>query len=456
MNALPPPAYGSAVSGTPWGQADDLRARKLRPGRGGDTEANAREQRERLFGATVLAVGRQGYERTSVADLLELAGVSRATFYHHFDDRQDCFEATYTALIDGTVAALEAELNTDRPWADRLEAAFARLLRLLAAYPLAAHVCLVDVHAAGPAALSLGEHTLGRFERLLRGALAESPDRAELPIPVVHAILGGAYKVVASRVRRGRADELPALRSQIATWALGYRTPPGEIRRPRGRKPASSGPDFGPYGDAGRIYAAAVVEIAKRGYQAATIEGIATRAGASAHTFYNHFDSKHDALLAAYDAGIAQAYAFTQPAVTHAIDWPHGFRAALQAMFSFLAGDPAWTRAMVLEAPAAGPVLLERIDEGIDRFAGLLAPGSEQAPGMGAIGAEATAGAIYALHYRQIRKAGPERLPEVVPACTYVGLAPFIGAERALAVANDGARTGRRPPRGDRRPPAQL
>lgn len=432
------------MTDTPWGPAEDLRKRMLPPGRGRSAAATARNQRERLFGAMVATVPARGYEQTTVADLLRLAGVSRSAFYQHFDDKQACFMATYDAAVDGVLAAATAAFETDRPWRERLGAAFGRLLELIAAYPAAAHMCLVDVYAAGPEVLASSGRTIEQFDRLLRRALDESPERANLPPLVTQAILGGNFKVLTSRVRRGLAAELPALAPEIATWALSYRTPPGAIRKPRTPPPASGGPQFEPYGDVGRIFAALSAEISELGYQAATIEGIATRAGASTHTFYRHFDSKHSALVDAYDTGLTQAFAIAQPAFEQAADWPHGVRAALQALLSFLAGDPAWASTAILQSPGAGATLMARSDAAVDRFATLLEPGRDHAPAMGEIAVEASAGAIYTLVYRHIAKPGPARLLEILPVCTFVGLAPFIGAEQALAVANDGGRSGRR------------
>lgn len=430
------------VTDTPWGPAEDLRKRMLRPGRTQTADANARSQRERLFGAMVATVYEKGYEQTTVADLLELAGVSRAAFYQHFSDKQDCFMATYRTIVEGALTMTLDEYETDRPWGERLGAGFARLLELIAAEPAAAHFCLVDLYAAGPVAIEQSVDTRVRYEQLLRRALADSPPRADLPPAVTRAIVGGAHKVLTSRVRRNLAEELPALAPAIASWALSYHSPPGTIRKPRARKPPPGGPQFGPYGDAGRILEAIGLEVSERGYQAATIEGIAARASASTHTFYKHFTSKADALEAGYDAAVAQALAITQPAFARAPDWPHAVRAALQALLTFLAGNPAWARTAIVESLAAGATLMERSDRTVDAFAALLEPGLERAPDIGQVATEATAGAIHVLVYDQVVKVGPARLLEILPACVFVGLAPFVGTEHALAIANDGARTG--------------
>jgi AcrR family transcriptional regulator len=46
-----------------------------------------RNQRERLFGAMIAVVSEKGYEATTVADVIELCGVSRSDFYKHFANK---------------------------------------------------------------------------------------------------------------------------------------------------------------------------------------------------------------------------------------------------------------------------------------------------------------------------------------------------------------------------------
>src|SRR3954452_4128221 len=85
---------------TPWGRADRLRERLLRPGPGIPREEVMRSQRERLFAASVACVSSKGYEATTVADLLETSGVSRSAFYEHFLDKEECVLTTFETLVE--------------------------------------------------------------------------------------------------------------------------------------------------------------------------------------------------------------------------------------------------------------------------------------------------------------------------------------------------------------------
>src|SRR4051794_9976816 len=101
---------------TPWGDADELRGRRLPPGRGTAAAEVERNQRERLYGATVAVVASKGYAETAVADLLEVSGVSRTTFYRYFDDKCDCFLATLEEILGAATAVTASRLRRQGSW----------------------------------------------------------------------------------------------------------------------------------------------------------------------------------------------------------------------------------------------------------------------------------------------------------------------------------------------------
>ncbi|HET8861664.1 MAG TPA: TetR/AcrR family transcriptional regulator, partial [Solirubrobacterales bacterium] len=109
----------------------------------------ARSQRERLFGATVACVASQGYEATTVADLLELSGVSRSAFYEHFRDKEDCVLATFDALIARSVRLMSGEMSGNGSWDARATSALDTLLRTIVQQKAAASLCFCDIYAVG-------------------------------------------------------------------------------------------------------------------------------------------------------------------------------------------------------------------------------------------------------------------------------------------------------------------
>ena len=61
----------------------------------------AHSQRERILTSMAASCAKKGYGAITIADICERAGVSRATFYELFKDKEDCFHASMElALAD--------------------------------------------------------------------------------------------------------------------------------------------------------------------------------------------------------------------------------------------------------------------------------------------------------------------------------------------------------------------
>ena len=119
-----------------------------------------------MLAAMAEAMSEQGYVRTSVADVITRAGVSRETFYQQFRSKQDCFLAAFDAsaavlftpgIDQGALdvdanQAVGAATDPTTPLA-RFDALLDRYLRGLAAHPDHARLFLVEVYAAGPEAI---------------------------------------------------------------------------------------------------------------------------------------------------------------------------------------------------------------------------------------------------------------------------------------------------------------
>lgn len=437
-----------AMSRTPWGDATELRTRMLRPGPKLAPEQVARNQRERLLAAVVVAVAEKGYEQTPVAAILRLSGVSRTTFYEQFPGgKEECFLAAVDAAMAGGLGTVErAWAGSDGDaWDARLSATLEALMHAVADQPAAARLCLVDAYAVGRPGLAHVDEATRGFTWLTTQALGQSPERAALPPAVATGIVGGVRQVLETRVRSGHADALPGLTRDLAAWVAAYRNPPTPLRRPRTRPPDPGVTRFIVHDQVQRIFGAVAATVAEKGYPAMTLEDIVQNASASLTTFYRHFDTKEAAFLAAYDTAMAQAAAAAMPPFRWTRSWPLAVRAALEAFLGFLAAEPAWARIAMVDVLSAGARGLRHRDRTLSLFGEILDPGYEQARDASALAPEAIGGAIHALIYEQIQRRGAEHLSQILPATTFMALAPFVGAREATAVANRGGlRVGRR------------
>lgn len=431
---------------TPWGDADTLRQRRLPPGRSGDRDAARRGQRERLFAAIVASCEERGYDATSVEDLLRTSGVSRATFYELFDDKLDCFRAAEDELVAAAIAAVADEFDGDGDAVGRPRAALEAFIRLIVAQPAAARMCLVEAYAAGETGIAPVRRAIDWIIQLGRDAAEEMPGRETMPPELLRGIIGGLYQVIYSRLLAHREDELPDLVPDLWEWAMSFPSPPRPLRRP-GRlivaRPISTAPPFASYSPEQRIIRGFAAAVAKKGYPATTIADIAAAASISQTTFYEHFEGKEDALEAALDSSGAQLLAAVMPAVRRTDDWRIAVRICFEEMCGFLASEPAFAALRTVDVYGAGPAAIASRDEVGRRLVGaLLAPATKAGVHATDLMIEASAGAVYGVMFEGVWRGKTADLPRLAPFLTYFALAPFIGAEDALAVATSRGRAG--------------
>jgi AcrR family transcriptional regulator len=176
-------------------------------------------QRGRMLAAMATAVGERGYGAVAVADVIAGAGVSRRTFYEHFDNKEECFLAAYDAGVDAMLGAIDDAIGEAAAAGGGAlaiaRAGTARYLQTLAANPAFARTFLVEVLAAGPSALERRGAVHGRFAEQLavvhRAARSSRADAREPGPHVFRACVGAIYELVTDHVLRHGAESLPSL-----------------------------------------------------------------------------------------------------------------------------------------------------------------------------------------------------------------------------------------------------
>jgi AcrR family transcriptional regulator len=109
--------------------------------------AEATSARERVLEAAQDLFSRQGYEQTSIEQVLDAAGASRGALYHHFSGKQELFEAVL-ATVEQTVAEAVASAARDaRTPAEAFRAGGGKYLEL-AENPTVRRICLIDAPVA--------------------------------------------------------------------------------------------------------------------------------------------------------------------------------------------------------------------------------------------------------------------------------------------------------------------
>jgi AcrR family transcriptional regulator len=180
-----------------------------------------RSQRERLLDATSRAVSELGYPRLTVAAILRRAGVSRKTFYEHFAGKEDCFLAAYDVVTEGLLHGVSVAYEQQPgPWRERVRAGLAEFLRLLAAEPAFARMCIVEVLAAGPRALQRRDDAMRRFTVFFQAGVREMPAGVTPPPLLAESVVGAIYEIVYTRIRRGESETLLEILDDLMYVAL--------------------------------------------------------------------------------------------------------------------------------------------------------------------------------------------------------------------------------------------
>jgi AcrR family transcriptional regulator len=399
-----------------------------------EDEEVARNQRGRLQGAMVEAVSRHGFGDTTLRELVSLAGVSKSTFYEHFENKQDCFFSTldYIALEVGR----RTDNAFDRPGdlRERITAGVTTLLTVIAEEQAAASLVTVESLTLGAAAVPHRERTAAHFQELIRRVFEESGSARPVTALTVRGIIAGIRNAAYHHLREGRGGELPAAAPAIVEWILCFDRPPSEIARsaaraaarPSKRPPATPEPDPDSLGKRERIVCAAAALAFERGYEALSIPGIAAAAGVSNQTFYDHFAGKQEAFLAGFDLIAQETIEVVAAAAAAENPGPEALGAGLRAVLEQAAEDEAFARLAFFELPMAGPAALDQADRILSSFTSLLGPqavpeDAEAPPVM----LKAITGGTWAVIQHEIAEGRREQLPQLAPEVVEFALAPF-------------------------------
>ncbi len=431
--------------------------------------AVARSQRERLVEAMTVVAARHGYAEASVARVVKQAGMSRATFYDHFENRDDCFLAAFRRAAEPMREQLgsgdEARGEPERP-----REVLARTLALAEQHPAATRLILIEARAGDKRVRAEHEDLLALIERAIELYLSAAAERMPIEIPT-RALLGGIGGLIGTRVFRGEAGGLSELRDDLLAWFGSYALPAGrqrmtreewlelgraweEIRSeppplprderplPRGRSALSPGQVASEHRE--RVVEAIAACVNERGYMATTVADLVGAAGITRGAFYEQFRNKEDAFLAAQSLGLERSAGLVAGRFFTEASWPERVWNSAEALTTYVTDHPGLAYSTVIEAYAAGPAAIRRSIDGRMAYTLFLEDGYRQRPEGEAIPrifSEAIAGGSEELLRHQIVLGRTEEAQELVPQAVYVALAPFIGTEAALDFVRERCRT---------------
>jgi AcrR family transcriptional regulator len=179
-----------------------------------DPDPDASEHRSRLLQGMAQSVAAKGYADTTIADIVREAGVSRRTFYEHFNTRADCLIALYEAASRNALRVLQGVIDPSRDWQVQVEQALTAYLGALARSPVLLRTLFIDILSLGAPGLAARR----RVNEAIAGFMLQVIN-ARQPTPVLEhdmaiAVVGGIHELVLQAIERERVEALPELAGQ--------------------------------------------------------------------------------------------------------------------------------------------------------------------------------------------------------------------------------------------------
>lgn len=429
-------------------------------------EQVAAHQRRRLFEAMVQTVNDKGFVASTISDLVKQAGVSRRSFYEHFQNKEECLLATYDALVARLTRQIVENSQPDSNWTEQIEAFVTALFEAASERPDAAKLVCVEMGAAGPVGIERWAKDAEQLSQFVTTVFERAPGEGAVPEPIARAIVGALRTILYARVRRPRSSkalrsELRKLIPDLVSWiAAYYPSPPQIAMRPRsqrhprlqsGRAPGTFSPSprwaprglprgehnlprgFVAHNQRERIFDAVANLTASGGYPALSLEDIVAEAAVSLQTFYEHFDSKEDAFLATFEMSHSKAMAAINRSLDLRQSWAHNVRFGVGALLEIIASEPSAAKLACVDILIAYPHMRGRVGEANFSYIELLDIGpADSYPNMPApVVREAIVGGVFELMHDYILRGQTERLPELVDHVMYFVITPFTGKEIA-------------------------
>jgi AcrR family transcriptional regulator len=439
-------------------------------------------ERDQILEALIEIAAERGYGETTIELVIERAGLDRPAFDRHFRGKYDCFLSAWQQLNEECLETMVRAYESRKEWPDRLRAVAYEVIEGLSHDPSRASFG-IEVLATGDAARARRDMTMRVIASLIDAGRQEMEDPEAVPHTTAEALAGSAYGQIYSRVVRGAVDELPDLVPQLMSAAvmpyLGVEAAMDELSRDsdgparygrgvarkrvdKSQKPPSDGAEdyppelarlppgrhglpreFVTHNQRERLIAGIAEAVAENGYSGTTIAHITRAAAVSRRTFYEHFSSKDECFVAAYDAVMSELRERVTAAFEENEEWPQAIKAGIDAMLQFLAAEPNLARLCMVEALVAGPAVVERYDAAIQSFVPYFQEGREgRSPEvlsrLSPTTEEALVGGMVSLISRRIIAGRAEELDELLPDLVEFTLTPYLGSAEASKVAKQG------------------
>ncbi len=175
-------------------------------------------KQQRILLGMLEAVGARGYEKATVQDAIDRAGLYRQAFYDFYRDKEDCYVQALDAGSAWVELAMREAIEEAPTWRQQLRGALTGLLGFLDEQPEVGRALLVEVHAAGEAAVSKRAEAMERAAAMVDLAREESGEEA--PAISAEAVVAGILAVLHSRLAANRTTGFGELLPELMYLAV--------------------------------------------------------------------------------------------------------------------------------------------------------------------------------------------------------------------------------------------
>jgi AcrR family transcriptional regulator len=174
-------------------------------------------QRNRLLNAAAAEFAERGYAGASSESISRRAAMSKATFYEHFANKEECILALFdraAEVIAREMARASAAAGRDDAQA-RMHAGTRAFLTAVAEHPESAQTLLVEIIGAGPRAAARRDQVMQLFSDVLERENAAAARRGLSPrFASPHdafAIIAATMELVSRQIRLGIPENVREL-----------------------------------------------------------------------------------------------------------------------------------------------------------------------------------------------------------------------------------------------------
>jgi AcrR family transcriptional regulator len=413
------------------------------------------DQGSRLLKAIVEIVARDGYPEAKIGDLAERAGVSRATFYELFANKEACLLAAHRELGDKMIDVIGSAVAHGES-SRAAQSALGALVEFADREPLSFNFLMHEAMLAGSQAVDQRDRLVRRLELTIEHSWEQAPDHEPVLDMSAKILLEGTVRLLGLRIRDETAPRL--LLSDLLAWFDSYAVRAGS---PRWREfvpnPALSRPPHKkaeapalrrslPKGrhrlgaevvksvQRERIVYATAEAIRVNGYANFTVADIVATAGLSRDVFYAHFHDKQEAFEGTVQLVFERLLATMAGAFFGSSGaWPDQVWEAAWAFVRFLEGDPSLAHFLFV-GTYAPPTLIKRVNDFVLAFTVFVESGNNypsQTAWVSRTVSEAIVCSVLEAVTFRVRHDRVAELRGLIPSITNMVFVPFMGAEAA-------------------------